>query len=59
VLPPIRSEASLPQPSTPTALRSAAIMFAGMLVLFGGVMWALRGEAVFTDLISAALAWCF
>lgn len=30
-----------------------------LLVALGGVLWWLRGEAVFTDTVLGALAWCF
>ena len=30
-----------------------------LLVVVGGVLWGLRGEAVFSDTVLAALAWCF
>ncbi len=54
------SSSSEPVASPASAvLRIAAFLFAGALVAFGGLMWALHGEAVFTDLISAAVAWCF
>ncbi|WP_158266644.1 hypothetical protein [Alsobacter soli] len=32
---------------------AAAVVVAGLL------LWAAQGEAVFTDVVSAALAWCF
>ena len=41
------------------APRVVALLTAGALVAFGALMWARHGEAVFTDLISAAVAWCF
>jgi hypothetical protein len=40
------------------AFRATAFVFVFLLVAFGGLMWALRGEAVFTDLVSTVLAWC-
>jgi hypothetical protein len=30
-----------------------------LLLAAGGLLWARQGEAVFTDLVTAALAWCF
>lgn len=38
--------------------RATALVVVMLLVGFGGLMWALRGEAVFTDLVSTVLAWC-
>jgi hypothetical protein len=30
-----------------------------LLAAAGGLLWARQGDAVFTDLVTAALAWCF
>jgi hypothetical protein len=40
---------------------AAALVAAAVLVLIGagGLLWARQGGAVFTDLMTAALAWCF
>ena len=38
------------------ALTGAALF---LLVVAGGLLWAHQGSAVFTDLVTSALAWCF
>ena len=38
------------------ALTGAALL---LLVAAGGLLWAHQGSAVFTDLVTSALAWCF
>ncbi|WP_187144335.1 hypothetical protein [Microvirga massiliensis] len=38
------------------ALTGAALL---LLVAVGGFLWAHQGSAVFTDLVTSALAWCF
>jgi heme/copper-type cytochrome/quinol oxidase subunit 4 len=38
------------------ALTGAALL---LLVAVGGLLWAHQGSAVFTDLVTSALAWCF
>jgi hypothetical protein len=40
---------------------AAALVAAAMLLLVGagGLLWARQGSAVFTDLMTAAIAWCF
>jgi hypothetical protein len=38
------------------ALTAAAV---GCLLLAGILLWGSRGEAVFGDMVLAALAWCF
>jgi len=38
----------------------ASLAGAGVGLLgFGLFLWATRGAAIFTDLVSAAIAWCF
>ena len=45
-----------PRTLGPRALVSAAV---ACLVLAGLLLWASRGDAVFGDVVLAALAWCF
>jgi hypothetical protein len=42
--------------SAVAALSGAALL---VLIAAGGLLWASQGDAVFTDLMTAALAWCF
>ena len=38
----------------------ASLAGAGVALLgFGLFLWATRGAAIFTDLVSSAIAWCF
>lgn len=57
-----------PAPDEPNAVLAEApsgrakrllVVGAGALVLLGLLLWGLRGEAVFSDTVLAALAWCF
>jgi hypothetical protein len=45
----------------PTGLpgRTLAAAAVGCLLLAGILLWASRGEAIFSDVVLAALAWCF
>lgn len=57
---------SPPQDSAPThgagIGRAAIVLWAGAalcLVAAGLVLWDARGAGVFTDVLAAAIAWCF
>jgi hypothetical protein len=39
--------------------RALVVAAVTCLVLAGVILWASRGEAVFSDVVLAALAWCF
>ena len=43
----------------PTGLLVASAVGALFLSVAGAALWWLRGEAVFTDTVLAALSWCF
>ena len=39
--------------------RTLAAAALGCLLLAGVLLWGSRGEAIFSDMVLAALAWCF
>ena len=41
------------------AVRALAAATAACLVVGGLLLWASRGDAVFSDMVLAAIAWCF
>lgn len=46
----------------PSAARAVALLLGGLALLVvaaGVVLWSTRGPAIFTDMLSAAVAWCF
>jgi hypothetical protein len=45
-------------PSHPSLLLWIGLV-ASVLLVVGGVLWHSQGAAVFTALVSAAIAWCF
>jgi hypothetical protein len=50
-----------PQLMSPGRRRTALALWAAAavaLIASGMVLWTARAEAVFTDMVSAALAWC-
>jgi hypothetical protein len=44
-----------------TSLAGQVLIFAavGCVVAAGLVLWGLRGDAIFSDMVLTALAWCF
>ncbi|HEX2552989.1 MAG TPA: hypothetical protein VHL98_04765 [Microvirga sp.] len=49
-----------PEEQRRTAAGMVLVLFAvGCLVASGLLLWARRGDAVFSDLVLSALAWCF
>jgi hypothetical protein len=51
-----------PEDVRPRPSRLSLGLWAGAglaLAAAGGLLWAARGDAVFTDAVSSALAWCF
>jgi hypothetical protein len=48
-----------PEPRSGLAVRMLVGAAVGSLVLAGVVLWSHRGDAVFSDVVLAALAWCF
>jgi len=51
-----RSEAGRSSPGLAVSLAGLGVLG---LVAAGGLLWWQRGEAVFGDVVLAALAWCF
>jgi hypothetical protein len=45
--------------STGLSARALAAAALGCLVIAGLLLWGSRGEAIFSDMVLAALAWCF
>ncbi len=41
------------------AIRALVAAAIGSLVIAGLLLWTSRGDAVFSDMVLAALAWCF
>ena len=56
------AEAAGSRDATAATRRFGALLWAGAglaLVAAGLLLWADRGARVFTDMLSAAIAWCF
>ncbi len=48
-----------PEPRRAFAGHALAAAAVGCLVVAGLLLWSRQGEAVFSDTVLAALAWCF